>query len=95
MVAERHKAFIKDKELPLTGMEMKILHYLLLNRGNTLTHGQIFQNAYDADDDISTDGLYSAIKRLRKKMRDITHTDYIETVRDVGYRLSANSSGTR
>jgi DNA-binding response OmpR family regulator len=88
MVVNRHKVFVKDKELLLTGTEMKILHYLLLNRGNVLTHGQIYRNVYDDYEDISADSLYSAIKRIRKKMRDITHTEYIETVRDVGYRMS-------
>jgi DNA-binding response OmpR family regulator len=72
---------------------MKILHYLMLNRGSVLTHGQICQNVYADYKDISTDSLYSVIKRLRKKMLDITQSDYIETVRDVGYRLSTKGGG--
>jgi DNA-binding response OmpR family regulator len=88
MAVNRHKVFIKDKELPLTGTEMKILRYLMNNRGHIITHGQLIQYAFDYLDDVSHDSLYSAIKRIRKKMRDITQTDYIETVRDVGYRMS-------
>jgi DNA-binding response OmpR family regulator len=85
--AERHKAFVKDKEVVLSGAEMAIFHYLLLNRGITLTHEQFFQNVYDGNDRITTDGLYSAIKRLRKKIREVTQTEYIETVKNVGYCL--------
>jgi len=85
--ANRHKAFIKDKELSLTGTEMKILHYLMVNRGNVLQHGQICRKIYD-DDGGTFDSLYSAIKRLRKKILAAAQADYIETVRGVGYRLT-------
>jgi DNA-binding response OmpR family regulator len=87
---KRHKAFFKDKEVVLAGTEMRILHYLMLNRGITLNHEQIFQNTYNDYENVSADSLYSAIKRLRKKIRDVVQTDYIETVREVGYRLMTN-----
>jgi DNA-binding response OmpR family regulator len=84
----QHKAFFKDKEVSLTATEMKILHYMMVNRGLILGHEQILQNAYDDYDGKTNDCLYSAIKRLRKKIRNASETDYIETVRDVGYRFS-------
>jgi DNA-binding response OmpR family regulator len=86
---EHHKAFIEDKEVPLSGTELRILHYLMINRGITIRHEQIFRNVYDDCDDVSLDSLYSAIKRLRKKIRDVANRDYIKTIRDVGYRLTA------
>ena len=92
IAADTHKAFIHDVELTLTGSEMKLLHYLTINRGNVLSHRQIYQKINeDMWDEMTGDMIYSTIKRLRKKIRDITRIDYIETVRDVGYRLKSKS----
>ena len=88
IVIDAHRAFIDDTELTLTNAEMKILYYFMVNRGNTLSHSQIYKqlntNGYDEP---TTDIIYSTVKRLRQKIREITEIDYIETVRDVGYRL--------
>jgi len=35
--------------------------------------------------------MFNAMKRLRKKIKDTTNLDYIENVRDVGYRLIINA----
>ena len=90
IIKDNHKAFIKDKELRLTKTEMKIFYYLLVNRGNILTHKQIQDYIwYDENNEITPDNLYNIIKRLRNKIRSISNkVEYIETLRDVGYRIS-------
>ena len=89
IVAEHHKAFVKDVEIHLTSAEMKVLHCLLSYPGHIITYRQIHQSVYnDEYDGLSPDTIYSTMKRLRKKMRAVVPFDYIETVRDVGYRLS-------
>ena len=71
---------------------MKIFQYLVINRGNTMSHRQIYNQISDiAYDEMSPDILYSAMKRLRKKIWDAARVDYIETVRDVGYRLKSKN----
>ena len=88
ILLDHHAAFVKDKELSLTGTEMTILRYLMANRGIVLSHRQICRKLYDGEyDEASSSNLYNAMKRLRKKIRDTAQADYIETVRDVGYRL--------
>ena len=88
VVAEYHKAFVKDVEIHLTSAEMKILHYLMVHHSLVLTYRQIYHTLYnDEYDELSPDIIYSTMKRLRKKMRAAVPFDYIETVRDVGYRL--------
>jgi two-component system OmpR family response regulator len=92
LVAHYHKVFVRDVEIKLTASEMKIFHYLMLNRGNTLLYRQIFhQISDDFFDELTADSLYSAVKRLRQKLRDATGIDFIETVKDVGYRLKAKA----
>jgi len=89
IVANNQKAFVKDHELILTKSEMKVFYYLMANRGNILTHGKIQDYICYDDDKITTDNLYNIVKRLRKKIRDISgQTEYIETVKDIGYRIS-------
>jgi len=51
ILADRHKAFVKDRELSLTGTEMRIFQYLMANRGNVLEHGQICRKIYDGEYD--------------------------------------------
>ena len=89
-VADYHKAFIKDVEIHLTASEMKILQYMLINRGNVLSHRQLYSQingSADSEYEMTPDAVYNAIKRLRKKIKDVTQIEYIETVKDAGYRL--------
>jgi DNA-binding response OmpR family regulator len=87
--ADFHKVFIKDKEIPLSSAEMRILRQLLSNRGQILTHKQICdQINAESDVYLTTNAIYSAIKRLRHKMRGASDHDYIETIRNAGYRLN-------
>ena len=89
MVLDYHKVFFNETELILTKAEFDILHYLILNRGRVLTYAQILNNVYQYYYDEDPAGiLFSAMKRLRKKIRDVADADaFIENVRGVGYRL--------
>jgi len=88
IVVDFHKAFVKDKELPLTKTELQILYYLMLNQGRVITHEQIQKKIWPNESSVSSENLYAYMKRLRKKIRAVANDSYIETVRDVGYRLS-------
>ena len=89
-VADYHKAFLNDREIYLTSAEIKILQYMMINRGNTVSHRQIFSQINEdmhGEYELTPELIYNAIKRLRRKLREAAHHDYIETVKDVGYRL--------
>ena len=89
-VADYHKAFIKDVEINLTASEMRILQFMLINRGNVLSHRQLYSQINDninGEYEMTPDAIYNAIKRLRKKIKDITQIEYIETVKEAGYRF--------
>jgi len=84
----RHRAFVKDEEIHLTKNEMDILYYLTAGRGQILSHEQLYNklsgNEHSA---LASDNIYSTVKRLRKKIKEVSHIDYIKTIKDVGYRL--------
>jgi len=91
MVLDYYQVFINEAELTLTKAEFDILYYLMLNRGRVLTYSQILNNVYQYFYDDDPAGiLFSAMKRLRKKIREAAGTDaYIENIRGVGYRIPA------
>ena len=76
--------------LPLTRLEFDLLFLLLSNPGRVLSREHLLQQAWGYDFVGDTRTVDSAIKRLRAKLRAASaETDCIETVRGVGYRLSA------
>jgi DNA-binding response OmpR family regulator len=90
VVADYRKAFVRDAEVTLTAAELKILQYMLLHRGIALSHAQIYGQINGGlyyEKEMTPDAIYNAMKRLRKKLRDAAQADYIETVRNFGYRL--------
>jgi len=85
-----YKAFIRDSEIFLNKTEMDMLYYLTINRGRVLTYEQIFHVIWPGEyGEASSDALYNLIKRLRNKLRKAASSkNYIENIRDIGYRLS-------
>ena len=85
-----HKAFIKETEIFLNKTEMKVLSYFMVNRGRVLTYEQISRELWPNEyGEASFDALYNIMKRLRGKLRNSAdNKDYIENIRDIGYRLS-------
>ena len=88
-----HRAFIKDEEiLRLTKNEMDVLYYLTASRGQILSHEQLYSKISSNErSEISSDNIYNTVKRLRKKIKEVSQIDYIKTIRDVGYRLISKS----
>jgi DNA-binding response OmpR family regulator len=92
IVADNNKAYINDLEIPLTSMDSDLFYLFVHHRGYTLSHEQIYQHVNrDMTFDLTADTIYAIIKRLRKKIRDVTQTEYIETVRGVGYRFKGKN----
>ena len=70
----------------LTAAERKLLQYLRLNHGITLTRTQLLRHLWDVDGDFVDDNTLSVlISRLREKV-DRGGKKHIVTVRGVGYR---------
>ena len=83
------RVFVRDAEVKLTRIDFDILRYLMLNAGIVLTPKQIFRKVWGAEyEESDLVALWAAIKRLRDKLKNAANgLDYIETVRDVGYRF--------
>ena len=89
LVLDYYKAFIDENELLLTKAEFEILHCLVRNRGRVMTYCQIYDSVYPCEfGEDPTSILFSAMKRIKRKIREATGTDdYIENIRGIGYMI--------
>ena len=75
----------KDKSVELTKNEVKILSYLINNRGNIVKRDSLMEYLWKADFFVDDSTLNVNINRLRKKLEEIGIENPIETRRGLGY----------
>ncbi|WP_026893585.1 response regulator transcription factor [Clostridiisalibacter paucivorans] len=82
---DAHRVFIDDNEIELTPKEYDLLVFLVEKMGKALTRENILDGVwgYDYYGDLRT--VDTHIKRLRIKLSG--KSDYIQTIRGVGYRF--------
>ncbi|KAA9333525.1 response regulator transcription factor [Adhaeribacter soli] len=75
----------------LTKKEFDLLTYLLLHKNRVLTRLQLTEHIWGnmLEDDYDSNYIDVHIKNLRKKMGQHGSTDWLETVRGIGYRINA------
>lgn len=70
----------------LTPLEFRLLHFLMLHRGQVLTPEQLIEHVWGYDDPGGRVLLKQLIRRLRRKIEvDPANPRYIETVPNIGY----------
>lgn len=74
-----------DKEIELTKNELKILHYLLTNKGKIVSRVDIMEYLWDSAMFVNDNTLTVNITRLRNKFEEIGISDFIKTKRGQGY----------
>ncbi|KOM97832.1 XRE family transcriptional regulator [Clostridium botulinum] len=75
----------EDKSLELTKNEVKILSYLINNRGNIVKRDSLMEYLWKSDYFVDDSTLTVNINRLRKKLQEIGIENPIETRRGLGY----------
>ena len=83
----KHIVRVKGEDVALTLKEFELLSYLFKNRGNVLTRDQILQEIWGYEFDGENRTVDVHIRTLRSKLGSCG--ELIETVRGVGYRISA------
>ena len=78
-----------QQSLALTAVEFQLLKPLVKEPGRIFSREQLMQNMYADNRIVSDRTIDSHIKKLRKKLAEITaEQDFIQSVYGVGYRLS-------
>jgi DNA-binding response OmpR family regulator len=82
------KAFRNGKDLRLSGKELALLEYLLINRNKIVTRVQIAEHVWDLNFDPRSNVIDAFVKLLRKKVEADSKHKLIKTVRGIGYTIS-------
>jgi two-component system response regulator QseB len=76
-----HRVTLRGKELALSARELALLEALLHRRGAILSRAQLEERIYGWGEEIESNAVEVYVHSLRKKLG----TDFIKTVRGVGY----------
>ena len=79
------RVFVDGNPVKLTSHEYRLLSYLMHHTGRVVSRAELTEHLYDQDFDRDSNTIEVFIGRLRKKIG----ADRIETVRGLGYRLTA------
>ncbi|CEN90212.1 two component transcriptional regulator [[Clostridium] sordellii] len=69
----------------LTKNELKIFHYLLMNKGKIVSRVDIMEHLWDSSLFVNDNTLTVNITRIRTKIEEIGISDFIKTKRGQGY----------
>jgi DNA-binding response OmpR family regulator len=79
----------EEQVIELSRKEFDLLSYLLLHKGRVLTRVQLSEHIWGTfvNDDFDSNYIDAHIKNIRKKLNAWAETEWLETVRGVGYRV--------
>jgi len=82
------KVTFKNREVDITRKQYDLLQYLVLNKNKVLTRIQLYEHIWGnmLDDQYDSNFIDVHIKNLRKKLNEYATTDWLVTVRGVGYK---------
>lgn len=83
-----HRVFVGTEEIFLTYKEYELLKLLILNKGKVMSRSVLMDKIWGFDFEGETRTVDVHIRTLRQKLGDAGV--YIETVRNVGYRVNEN-----
>jgi DNA-binding response OmpR family regulator len=76
---------INKEPVQLTNNEFNLLVYFMKNRNRVITQEELAEKVWDIHFDTQTNYINVYISYLRKKIREHTEEDYIETIRKKGF----------
>lgn len=86
-----HRVWVNGSEIDLTALEFRLLVLLYERRNRVQTRAVLLEHVWGITVDVTTRTVDTHVKRLREKLG--VASDYIETVRGVGYRFSETPAG--
>lgn len=76
---------VNESKVQLTNNEFNLLVYFLKNKNRIITQEELAEKVWDIHFDTQTNYINVYISYLRKKIREHTEYDYIETIRKKGF----------
>ncbi|HEY9733438.1 MAG TPA: response regulator transcription factor [Drouetiella sp.] len=86
---DTHGASVDGKSLTLTGTEFAVLEFLGRHPNQVFNANALLDRVWNNSAEVSPDTVRVYIKRLRAKFDALGHSDLIQNVHGVGYKLMA------
>ena len=84
---DTHIVRIKDTEIKLTRTEYAILKLLMQNPSQVVSKSQLLDRISEDTPDCTVSSLKTHISNLRKKLREVSGKEYVETVWGIGFKM--------
>ena len=81
----KREFMINTEKVQLTNNEFNLLVYFIRNKNKVITQEELAEKVWDIHFDTQTNYINVYISYLRKKIREHSDTDYIETIRKKGF----------
>jgi DNA-binding response OmpR family regulator len=82
---------VSGQQIHLLPKEFQLLQFLMRHPGRVFSHEALLAQVWNLESDATDEAIRSCMKRLRKKLDDVTQEPLIETVHRVGYRLKVRT----
>ena len=80
-------------ELDLTPKEFSLLEQLMLRPEDVVSRGELLDHVWQLHGDPGSNVVDAHVARLRQKLRTAAHCPEIQTVRGIGFRITASCLG--
>ena len=87
MILDEAKLVKDDDAVQLSLTELQILKMLFQNEGKYVSRTALIEKCWESENFIDDNTLAVNMTRLRKKLLSIGVDDFIETKKNVGYRV--------
>lgn len=84
------QVFLSGKPVALHAMEYRLLEYMAMRAGHTVSKADILEHLYDFDSENFSNVIEVYIHTLRRKLDPGPRHTLIHTIRGLGYRLGEN-----
>ena len=84
---DKHEVTVDGKELKLTRTEYAILKMLASSGGRVISKSELLDLIRSETPDCTDSSVKVHISNLRKKIKTVTETEYIEAVWGIGFKL--------
>ena len=82
-----HIVSVSEQEIRLTRTEYAILKLLMRNPNQVIAKSVLLERISEDTPDCTESSLKIHISNLRKKLREVNHKDYIESVWGIGFKM--------
>lgn len=87
LLNDNHTLLVSNKKINLTKTEYAILKHLLLNPNQVITKNKLLDLISIDTEDCDENSLRVHISNIRKKIRDYTKKEYIESIWGIGFKI--------